>query len=286
MCFDKIRLALTIVPNNIISETHLKNYIIKEYQMKFVVMKKRIFIAGLIVILCAIMLAINFQGGASASVFFGTAPRLVPIYSVDTEEKKVAMTFDTAWGADKTLQILEILKNYNVNATFFMVGFWVEEYPDMVKAIHEQGVEIGTHSNTHPDMVKLSDSQKELELSTSIDLIKNITGEDVNLFRAPYGSYDNSLINLASKMGLKTIQWDVDTLDWKGLSGVEICERVMSRVKNGSIILNHNNADHVLDSLPLMLERLKNAGYKVVSVGELIYDSDYTVDNLGIQRKN
>ena len=87
-------------------------------------------------------------------------------------------------------------------------------------------------------------------------------------------------------MGLTTIQWDVDTLDWKGYSGVDICERVMSKVKNGSIILNHNNADHVLDALPLVLERLLNAGYKVVSVGELIYDSDYYIDNLGIQRKN
>ena len=126
----------------------------------------------------------------------------------------------------------------------------------------------------------------ELELKTSIDSIQKITGKEIKLFRAPYGSYNNTMLNLTQKMGLKTIQWDVDTLDWKGLSGVEICERVMSRVKPGSIILNHNNSDHVLDALPLMLERLKNAGYKVVSVGELIYDSDYYIDNLGIQRKN
>ncbi len=254
--------------------------------MKFVIIKKKTFWACVVTIISMILLAINVQGGASASVFFGKAPRLVPIYSVETSEKKVAMTFDTAWGADKTLKILEILKEYNVNATFFMVGFWVEKYPDMVKAIDAQGVEIGTHSNTHPDMVKLSSSQMQLELSTCIDSIKNITGKDVKLFRAPYGSYNNSLINLASSMGLKTIQWDVDTLDWKGLSGVDICERVMSRVKNGSIILNHNNSDHVIDALPLMLERLKNAGYKVVSVGELIYDNDYYIDNLGVQRKN
>lgn len=254
--------------------------------MKFVIIKKKTFWACVVTILCMILLSINFQGGASASVFFGSAPRLVPIYSVDTAEKKVAMTFDTAWGADKTLKILEILKEYNVNATFFMVGFWVEKYPDMVKAIDEQGVEIGTHSNTHPDMVKLSTTQMELELSSCINTIQNITNKEVKLFRAPYGSYNNSLINVASGMGLKTIQWDVDTLDWKGLSGVEICERVMSRVKNGSIILNHNNSDHVLDALPLLLERLKNAGYKVVSVGELIYDTDYYIDNLGIQRKN
>lgn len=254
--------------------------------MKFVIIRKRFFILCLVAIISMIMLSINFGGGASASVFFGSAPRLVPIYSVDTTEKKVAISFDTAWGADKTLDILKILKEYDVNATFFMVGFWVEDYPEMVKAIDEQGIEIGTHSNTHPDFVNLSVDQMELELSTSIDAIKKITNKEVTLFRAPYGSYNNAMLNLTDKMGLKTIQWDVDTLDWKGLSGVEICERVMSRVKNGSIILCHNNADHVLDALPLLLERLLNAGYEVVSVGELIYNDDYYIDNLGVQRKN
>lgn len=254
--------------------------------MKFVVIKKKMILLVVLSIISGILLSFNIQGGTSASVYFGTVPRLVPIYSVDTPEKKVAITFDTAWGADKTLQILEILKEYKVNATFFMVGFWVEKYPDMVKAIDDQGIEIATHSNTHPDLTKLGDVQIELELKTSIESIKKITNKDVKLFRAPYGAYNNSLINIAEHLGLKTIQWDVDTLDWKGLSGIEICERVMSKVKNGSIILNHNNSDHVLDALPLMLERLLNAGYQVVSVSELIYSDDYYIDNLGIQRKN
>ena len=254
--------------------------------MKFVIIKKKSFWLATIAIISMVMLSIPYEGGASASVFFGSSPRLVPIYSVETNEKKVAISFDTAWGADKTQGILDILKEYNVNATFFMVGFWVEEYPELVKSISEQGIEIGTHSNTHPDFVKLSEEQMKLELTTSIDLIKKITGKEVNLFRAPYGSYNNTMLNLTDNMGLKTIQWDVDTLDWKGLSGLEICERVMSRVKNGSIILCHNNADHVLDALPMMLERLLNAGYEVVSVGELVIEDDYYIDNLGVQRKN
>ena len=253
--------------------------------MKFVVMKKKMVWLGIVSIVSALLLSLNVQGGASASVYFGNAPRFVPIYSVDTDEKKVALTFDTAWGADKTMKILEILKEYDVNATFFMVGFWVEKYPDMVKAINEQGIEIATHSNTHPDFVGLSESQMELELKTSMDSISNITGKEVKLFRAPYGSYNNTMLNLTQKLNLKTIQWDVDTLDWKRLSGLEICERVMSRVKNGSIILCHNNSDHILEALPLMLERLVNAGYEVVSVGDLIMHDNYYIDNLGIQRK-
>ncbi len=254
--------------------------------MKVLVVKKRGLILAIVSIISMILLSINFGGGASAQVFFGSAPRLVPIYSVDTDEKKVAISFDTAWGADKTLRIIEILKEYNVNATFFMVGFWAEDYPDMVKAVSDAGIEIGTHSNTHPDFTTLSESQMKLELETSINTIKAITGKEITLFRTPYGAYNNTSINVASSMGLKTIQWSVDTLDWKGYKGIDICERVMSKVNSGSIILCHNNADHVLDALPLMLERLINAGYEVCSVGELIMDNDYYIDNLGIQRKN
>lgn len=254
--------------------------------MKVLFVKKRGLILAIVAIISMILLSINFGGGASAQVFFGSAPRLVPIYSVDTDEKKVAISFDTAWGADKTLRIIEILKEYNVNATFFMVGFWAEDYPDMVKAVSDAGIEIGTHSNTHPDFTTLSESQMKLELETSINTIKAITGKEITLFRSPYGAYNNTSINVASSMGLKTIQWSVDTLDWKGYKGVDICERVMSKVDNGSIILCHNNADHVLDALPLILERLINAGYEVCSVGELIIYNDYYIDNLGIQRKN
>ncbi len=253
--------------------------------MRFVVLKSKSIKYAIVVILAVILLAINFGSGSSATVFFGYSPRKVPIYAVDTEEKRVAITFDSAWGADKTLKILDILKEYNANATFFLVGFWVEDYPDMVRAIKEQGVEIGTHSNTHPDFAKLSKNDMKLELTTSIELIKNITGDDVRLFRAPYGSYNNTIISTAEELNLTTIQWDVDTLDWKGLSGVEICNRVVNKVKNGSIILCHNNSDHILDALPLVLDRLTNMGYKVGSVGDLIMKDNYYVDNLGIQRK-
>lgn len=254
--------------------------------MKFLVLKKRSVFLAVCVLLVAIMLSLNFAGSASASVYFGQVPRLVPIYQVDTNEKKIAITFDSAWGADKTLKILDLLKEYNVNATFFLVGFWVDKYPDMVKAINEQGVEIGTHSNTHPDFATLGAEQMKMELTTSVEKIENITGKKVELFRAPYGSYNNAVINTATDLGLKTIQWSVDTLDWKGLSGTQMLNRVLSKIGNGGIILCHNNSDNILDGLRLILERLTTSGYKFVSVGDLIYKSDYKIDNLGIQRKN
>lgn len=253
--------------------------------MKFLVFKKRTVALFFCMIMVAIILSLNISGGASASVYLGQVPRLVPIYQVDTQERKIAITFDSAWGADKTLKILELLKEYKVNATFFLVGFWVEKYPDMVKAIDEQGVEIGTHSNTHPDFATLSEEQMKLELSTSVEKIEAITNKKIELFRAPYGSYNNSVINVASSLNLKTIQWSVDTLDWKGLSGSQMLSRVLDKIGNGGIILCHNNSDNILDGLRLILERLTTSGYKFVSVGDLIYKEDYKIDNLGIQRK-
>lgn len=254
--------------------------------MRFYVVKSRtikIFVAMALVI---VLLSLSINGATSAEVFFGYSTRKVPIYCVDTQEKQVAISFDAAWGADKTQGILDILKEFEVDATFFLVGFWVEDYPEMAKAIADAGCEIGTHSNTHPDMVKLDKATMKNELETSISIIKETTGKDVNLFRAPYGSYNNALLETAESLNLKTIQWDVDSLDWKGLSASEICNRVVSRVKNGSIILMHNNSDNILDALRLLLNKLKVQGYNITCISNLIYGDNYTVDRNGVQHKN
>ena len=254
--------------------------------MHFYVVKSRTIKIFLALVLVVVLLSVSIDGATSAQVYFGYSTRKVPIYSVETQEKQVAISFDAAWGADKTEGIMEILKEYNAGATFFLVGFWVDDYPEMTKQIDEHGFEIGTHSNTHPDMAKLSKETIKSELETSVSKIKTVIGKDVSLFRAPYGSYSNELIDAASSLNLKTIQWDVDSLDWKGLSASEITKRVMGKVKNGSIILMHNNSDNVLDALRLVLNRLHVAGYKVTSISDLIYADNYTIDRNGVQHKN
>ncbi len=250
----------------------------------FCVVKSKTIKYVLVVLLASALLAISINGAVSAEVFFGYSTKKVPIYCVETTEKQVAISFDAAWGADKTKQIVDICKEYNVRATFFLVGFWVDKYGDMVKYIDDNGFEIGTHSNTHPDMVKLSSRDQDLELKKSIELITNITGKSVELFRAPFGSYNNSLLDVAESNGLKTIQWDVDSLDWKGLSAENITTRILNNVKNGSIILCHNNSDHIIDALPMVLDRLSKKGYKVGAVGDLIYKTNYTIDRAGMQK--
>ncbi len=254
--------------------------------MHFYVVKSKTLRMVVAMLLVMLMLSLSICGTTSAEVFFGGSTRKVPIYSVATEEKQVAISFDAAWGADKTEGILDILQEFGVGATFFLVGFWVDEHQELVKEIVDKGFEVGTHSNTHPDMVKLSKSTMKNELESSVEKIESVTGKDVKLFRAPFGSYNNNLLDTAQEMGLKTIQWDVDSLDWKGLSASEVTNRVVSKVKNGSIILMHNNADNVLDSLRLTLNRLKVSGFKVTSVSDLVFENDYTIDRNGVQRKN
>lgn len=254
--------------------------------MHFYVVKSRTIKIFLALVLVVVLLSVSIDGATSAQVYFGYSTRKVPIYCVDTQEKQVAISFDAAWGADKTEGIMEILKEYNAGATFFLVGFWVDDYPEMTKKIAENGFEIGTHSNTHPDMAKLSKETIKNELETSVSKIETCVGKEVTLFRAPYGSYNNDLLDTASSLNLKTIQWDVDSLDWKGLSASEITKRVMGKVKNGSIILMHNNSDNVLDALRLVLNRLQVAGYKVTSISDLIYADNYTIDRNGVQHKN
>lgn len=235
---------------------------------------------SLVAILLASLVAITNTG----TVYFGWAKRLVPIYSVQTTEKKVALTFDAAWGSDKTAKIVSTLQENGVSGTFFLVGFWVEQNADKVKLIDEAGFDIGTHSNTHPKMSTLSSEQVKNELTKSMELITNITGKEVKFFRAPFGDYNDNLISIADSLGLKTIQWDVDSLDWKGLSAEEILTRIKNSVKNGSIILCHNNSDHILEALPLIISYLKSEGYSMVKISDLVYNDNYIIDNNGLQK--
>lgn len=223
---------------------------------------------------------------ASASVYGGYIDRKLPIYGVQTDKKQIAITFDAAYGSEETLKIINILKEKKCTATFFLVGFWVEKYPELVKTLDESGIEIGTHSNTHPYMSKLSSSQMEIELATSTNLIKTITGKEVKLFRPPYGDYNDTLISTCEKLNLQAIQWNIDSLDWKGLTTSQMLARITPNICGGSIILFHNNSDHIVEALPTIIDTLTEQGYSLVHVSDLIYSDNYTINSNGIQVKN
>lgn len=211
--------------------------------------------------------------------------RELPIYSVETDEKKVALTFDAAWGNKDTKKILEIMAKHNVHATFFMTGGWVEKYPDDVKAIYEAGHDLGNHSEHHRNMSQLSEEEKTEEIMSVHQKVKELTGVEMNLFRPPYGDYDNAVILNAEENGYYPIQWDVDSLDWKDYGVDNIIKTVLENknLGNGSIILCHNGAKYTADALDALITGLQEKGYELVQVSELIYKENYHMDVSGRQ---
>ena len=252
--------------------------------MKILVFKKTILTIVVAVVIFFSTFLLNLGVVDVSSAYSATNKRL-PIYSVKTDENKVAISFDAAWGADKTTEIMNVCDNYNVKATFFLVGFWIDKYPEKVKEIYNRGFEIGIHSNTHPDMTKLNKKQIREELEININKIVEITGQKPKLFRPPYGYYNNNLIDVCDELGLSCIEWSVDSLDWKGLTASELSGRVISKSKNGSIVLFHNNSDNIIEGLKMCLEYFKKNNTKVVPIGEMIYYQDFYIDNQGAQIK-
>ena len=212
-----------------------------------------------------------------------SSERALPIYNVKTEENKVALTMNCAWSADDIDRILETLEKNEVKITFFIVGEWAEKYPEAVKKIYEAGHEIGTHSNTHPHVEQLSAEKNFEEIKLGIEKLQNITGEQTRLYRTPYGEYNDTVINTARENGYYTIQWNIDTLDYKGLTGDEMWGRIKEKLQKGSIILTHNGTEHTADSLDMLLKNIKTNGYQVTTVSDLIYKDNYIIDNNGTQ---
>lgn len=211
--------------------------------------------------------------------------RALPIYCVETDAPKIALTFDAAWGNEDTADILAILAKHDVKVTFFMTGGWIENYPEDVKAIYEAGHDLGNHSQTHPDMATISTEEIRRELMGPYESVKELTGYEMSLFRPPYGSYNNELIEIASDCGFYTIQWDVDSLDWKDYGVDSIINTVCNHkhLGNGSIILCHNGSKYTAQALDTLITNLKAQGYEFVKLSELIYTDNYYMDHEGRQ---
>ncbi len=212
--------------------------------------------------------------------------RKLPIYSVDTKDKKIAITFDAAWSADDTDQLIEILKKHNAKATIFAVGDWVEKNPEAVKKFHKNEHEMANHSDTHAAFSKITREEIKQEIINCNKKIEEITGVAPKLVRAPSGDYDNKSIEVTESLHMKMIQWDCDSLDYQKLSVDEIYNRITSKVQKGSIILFHNGVENTPMALDKILTKLKNDGYEFVTVSELIYWDNYEIDHTGRQQQS
>jgi polysaccharide deacetylase family sporulation protein PdaB len=248
--------------------------------MKFFVIHRKWLTAAVCLIAAVALIGlVNHPAivGASATT------RQLPIYCVQRDQKVVAISFDAAWGNEDTQQLIDILAKYQVKATFFVVGDWVDKYPESVKALADAGHAVMNHSNTHGHYPQMSPEEVIADLNACNDKIEAVTGVRPTLVRFPYGDYDDNSINAARSIGMEPIQWDVDSLDWKEISASEIIQRVTSKVGSGSIVLFHNAAINTPEALPTVIETLLQEGYTFVTISDLLLDGEYTIDHTGRQ---
>lgn len=212
--------------------------------------------------------------------------KLLPIYNVQTDENKVAFTMNCAWNADDIDNILKTLEQNDVKITFFVVGNWIDKYPDALKKINQAGHEIASHSDTHPHVNNLSYEKNVNEIEKSTEKIKAITGKETLIYRTPYGEYNDVVIKAAVDKGYCTIQWSIDTLDYTGLTGEEMWNKINRKLKKGDIILSHNGTLHTAEALDMLIKNIKKKGLNIVTVSELIYNDNYSINSRGTQIKD
>ena len=208
----------------------------------------------------------------------------LPVYSVDTgNEKKTAITFDVAWGDETTDEILNILSENNIKASFFFVGEYAAKYPESVKKIYNSGHDIGNHSMHHNNPQKQSSEELLNDINECNELLFSLTGKMPTLYRAPSGAYDEKTIEVAEGLNMSVIQWDNDSIDWKDISAEKMTERIMKKLSPGSIMLFHLGKANTLEALPGIIEKIKENGYEIVPVSELLLQGETYVDSNGKQ---
>ena len=218
-----------------------------------------------------------------AVVGVSASKRELPVYCVQRDEKLVALSFDAAWGNEDTRTLIDILGQYGVNATFFVVGDWVDKYPESVRALAEAGNEVMNHSSSHAHFSALSTNEITSDITACNDKIEAVTGVRPTLFRCPYGEYDDHVIRAVNALGMTAVQWDVDSLDWKGIPAGQITRRVLDRVQPGSIVLFNNAAEHTPEALPAILDALIGEGYQIVPISAILLEGDSFIDSTGRQ---
>ncbi|WP_449623190.1 polysaccharide deacetylase family protein [Robertmurraya sp. Marseille-Q9965] len=203
-----------------------------------------------------------------------------PIYRGNPQKPMVVLLINVAWGNEYIPEILKILNNHQTKATFFFDGSWVNKNPDLAKSIKEEGHEIGNHAYSHPDLKKRSVYETTEELKKTNDVIKKTLEITPRWFAPPSGSFNHATVNVADQLGMKTILWTVDTVDWKKPLPSEMVQRVVSKVENGSMVLMHPTKP-VAEGLDSMITNIKAKGYQLGTVSDLISEKriDYSSSN-------
>lgn len=211
----------------------------------------------------------------------------LPINSVDCNDKKLALSFDVSGSNDKIDNILEVLESLGIKATFFMTGDWIDEHADEVRVIYRKGHDIGNRSLRNKRMTDLSQEECKQEIQSVHKKVKDLTGQDMNLFRAPYGEFNETIMKAAEELGYYPIGETVDSMDWKDYGVAPLVNKVCNheKLKEGAIILCHTNTKFTKDALSKIVKTLQKEGYTFEKVSKLIYSYNYFIDETGRQTR-
>ena len=237
----------------------------------------------IIIVLAALAGAGIILAAVMSSFKVSAASRKLPIYSVSRGDNKIALTFDCAWGNSNTDLLLRLLKDADAKATFFVTGEFCDKYPEDVKKMYDAGHEIANHSDTHPHVEGININDLIADTNECSRKIQMITGEKPVLYRAPYGEYDDSVVTTIEGMGMKMIQWSVDSIDWQEPDADTIIDRITKGTESGSILLFHNDLENTAEALPQILTALKQKGFTFSRVSDMVYDDSYHIDGNGVQ---
>lgn len=244
--------------------------------------RKKLLRTVIIVLAALTIIAMIIMAAAKGSKVVA-AEKKVPIYAVSRADNHISLTFDCAWGNSNTDLLLSLLKDANATATFFVTGEFCDKYPEDVKKMYQAGHEIGNHSDMHPHVEGININDLIEDTRECSRKIKMITGEEPKIYRAPYGEYDDNVVSTIEGMGMKMIQWSVDSIDWQEPDADTIIDRVVSKTESGSILLFHNDLENTSQALPDVLTKLKQKGFSFVKISDLVYFDSYHIDSNGVQ---
>lgn len=207
------------------------------------------------------LLAADFQ------IAMETEDTTAPKQNTDATHKRIALTFDDGPHPEVTKQILELLQKYNAKATFFMIGSRVQHYPNLAREVRDAGHEIGNHTWTHPVLTKMSAAAIKKEYESTEQAIKAATGQPSAFFRPPYGAINDSVRALIQR---ESVNWTIDTLDWKHRDSTKLLPMVQKTLHNNAIVLMHDIHQSTADGLEPVLQYLQSEGYEFVTVSEVL----------------
>jgi probable sporulation protein (polysaccharide deacetylase family) len=231
---------------------------------RIILLSKKRLMFWLILLILAVIFIMSLQ-----MISINTMNYYDPIYKGEADEKEIAFACNVVWGNEYLPEILRILKENNIKITFFIGGDWASKYPEELKAIYQNGHELGNHGENHKKQSQLNIEQNKREILKAEESIKNVTGVKTTLFAPPYGDINKTVVDTAEGLGYKVIMWSIDTVDWNTKDYAKIVERVENKQHNGAIVLMHPT-EVTVKALPELIKSLKSKDYEISSVSEVL----------------